>query len=592
VLLYTDAGSYYYDYVGSYYVNYYDYYVYDNGTYTLLTNTPVGYLPGDVVTVGTAISDAGVVGYSYDPAWSADGQAKYQGFTYENGVYTAINVPGAQYTVALDINDLGQVVGYASYNGGDIIQGFLYDNGVFTTLADPNWIPQWINNDGEIVGHRGLQYFIDDNGVFTDINVPGAAQTIVEGISDAGVFGSYTVAYTGYSGFIYKDGVYTTVDDPNASTGGVTAMSASGQQLIEMINGSTAIGTLQVVDPPVVVDLTGTAGADDLSGAGGNDTLFGLGGDDRLDGRAGDDTLNGGSGNDTILGGDGNDTLLGGAGVNALNGGAGRDAASYADATAAVHVDLGISGAQATGGGGTDTLVGIEDLVGSAFDDMLIGNGGANRLMGGDGNDTLMGRGGDDTLDGGSGGDTASYAEATAGVTVGLAITGPQSTGEGSDTLFSIENLAGSAFADTLTGNAGANALSGGGGNDRLTGGLGRDILTGGAGKDMFDFNALNETPVGAGVRDIITDFQLGMDHIDLADIDANATRAGDQAFKFIGTQGFGGKAGELHYQTFDQTGTANDITVISGDINGDRIADFEIGLAGIVNLTSSDFLL
>src|SRR6266536_4688562 len=199
VLLYTDSGSYYYDYAGSYYVNYYDYYVYDNGTYTLLTNTPVGYLPGDLVTVGAAISDAGVVGYSYDPAWFADGQAEYQGFLFENGVYTAINFPDAEYTVAEDINDLGQVVGYASYNGGDIIQGFLYDNGVFTPIADPNWpygtVAQWINNDGAIVGFyyisTGTQYFIDDNGVFTDINVPGASQTIVQGISDAGVYGYY-----------------------------------------------------------------------------------------------------------------------------------------------------------------------------------------------------------------------------------------------------------------------------------------------------------------------------------------------------------------------------------------------------------------
>jgi serralysin len=351
--------------------------------------------------------------------------------------------------------------------------------------------------------------------------------------------------------------------------GGVTAMSASGQQLIE---NWTAIGTLQVVDPPVVVDLTGTAGADDLSGAGGNDTLFGLGGDDRLDGRAGDDTLNGGSGNDT------------------LDGGSGGDTASYAEATAGVTVDLAVTGPQSTGEG-SDTLISIENLTGSAFADALKGTSGDNVLIGGAGDDTLFGFGGNDRLDGGDGIDTVSYAGVATGVNVNLNFSS-QYTGAGSDTLFSIENLAGSAFADTLTGNAGANALSGGGGSDRLTGGLGRDILTGGAGKDMFDFNALNETPVGAGVRDIITDFQLRLDHIDLAGIDANATRAGDQAFKFIGTQGFGGKAGELHYQTFDQTGSANDITVISGDINGDRIADFEIELAGIVNLGSSDFLL
>jgi serralysin len=117
-------------------------------------------------------------------------------------------------------------------------------------------------------------------------------------------------------------------------------------------------------------------------------------------------------------------------------------------------------------------------------------------------------------------------------------------------------------------------------------------MLTGGAGNDVFDFNAINETSVGAGVRDVIADFQPGLDHIDLTDIDANASRAGDQAFKFIGTQAFDGKAGQLRYQTFDQAGTANDMTIVSGDINGDRAADFEIQITGILKLPSGDFIL
>ena len=509
------------------------------------------------------------------------------------------------------------------------------------------------------------------------------------------------------------------------------------------VNHVKGVETLQFADVTLSVaslfaggdnddSLTGTAGQDDLNGGGGNDTLRGLGGDDRFDGGSGDDQLSGGDGNDTLIGG------------------IGRDAASYADATAAVRVDLGASGAQAAGGGGTDTLTGIEDVVGSAFGDTLIGNAGDNALRGGGGDDlliglggndtfdggagidtvsfadvnsvttvdlaltgpqsvggfegldtfvnvenvvasmywggtlkgdsganwltgginpsTLMGRGGDDVLDGHNGWqDTASYAEASTGVTVDLAISGPQNTGEGSDTLIdiehltgsafgdtlkgtsgdnvltggagddtlfgrggynrldggdgidtvfyadattgvqvnlnpgsyynpdvliSIENVVGSAFADVLTGDAGANALIGGGGSDVLTGGLGRDTLTGGADRDVFDFNALNETPVGAGARDVITDFQSGLDDIDLTGIDANTGRSGDQGFRFIGTKGFTGKEGELRYQTFDQAGTANDITVVSGDINGDRVADFELQIVGIVNLASSDFLL
>jgi serralysin len=178
-------------------------------------------------------------------------------------------------------------------------------------------------------------------------------------------------------------------------------------------------------------------------------------------------------------------------------------------------------------------------------------------------------------------------------VTVSLATTGPQNTiGAGTDTLISIENLTGSAFADILTGNNGDNMLSGGAGNDLLTGGLGQDTLTGGAGNDVFDFNSVADTPTGPGARDIITDFHSGQDKIDLSGIDANTTKKGDQAFRFIGAQNFDGNAGELRYQTFDQPGTANDITVVSGDLNGDRVADFEIELNGIVNPTSKDFVL
>jgi len=104
-------------------------------------------------------------------------------FTYENGVYAAINVPGAQYTIANGINDSGQVVGYASYNGGDIIQGFLYD----TESSPPSPIQLAVRHRRPVDQQRRTgrwlllrqhrqQYFIYYNGVFTDINVPGSSQ--------------------------------------------------------------------------------------------------------------------------------------------------------------------------------------------------------------------------------------------------------------------------------------------------------------------------------------------------------------------------------------------------------------------------------
>src|SRR6185437_9170214 len=83
--------------------------------------------------------------------------------------------------------------------------------------------------------------------------------------------------------------------------------------------------------------------------------------------------------------------------------------------------------------------------------------------------------------------DTLTYAHATAGVNVSLAVTTAQNTGgAGTDTVIQIENLTGSAFADTLTGSTAANVLTGGAGDDSLVGGSGADTMVGGQGDDTY----------------------------------------------------------------------------------------------------------
>lgn len=149
----------------------------------------------------------------------------------------------------------------------------------------------------------------------------------------------------------------------------------------------------------------GTDGTNALAGGGGADQLFGNGGADALTGGAGNDALAGGAGNDTLSGGDGDDTLDGGAGDDVLTGGDGSDSATYAASTAAVRVSLAITGAQATLGGGNDTLSGIENLIGGSGADLLVGDAGANRLDGGNGADQITGGEGADTLIGGGGRD-------------------------------------------------------------------------------------------------------------------------------------------------------------------------------------------
>ena len=105
-------------------------------------------------------------------------------------------------------------------------------------------------------------------------------------------------------------------------------------------------------------------------------------------------------------------------------------------------------------------------------------------------NDTLAGDDNDNTINGGAGTDTVSYADAADAVTVSLADQGTaQDTGgAGSDTLTNFENLTGSAHDDTLTGDGNANTLSGLAGDDTLEGGAGNDTLDGGDGTDTASY--------------------------------------------------------------------------------------------------------
>ncbi len=124
-------------------------------------------------------------------------------------------------------------------------------------------------------------------------------------------------------------------------------------------------------------------------------------GGDILTGGKAVDVFYGDAGNDTLIGNAGNDFLEGGSGNDTLNGGSGYDIASYSEADEGIQVDLTISGAQKTIGAGTDTLLAIEDVLGSEFKDRLAGNSDSNMLLGGGGNDLIDGLGGTDILDGG-----------------------------------------------------------------------------------------------------------------------------------------------------------------------------------------------
>jgi serralysin len=141
--------------------------------------------------------------------------------------------------------------------------------------------------------------------------------------------------------------------------------------------------------------------------------------------------------------------------------------------------------------------------------------------------------------------------------------------------------------SDQMNGGAGNDTLFGAAGNDVLIGSTGADHLFGGAGADNFRYFSLGESPVGIGVRDVIEDFQPGLDTIDLSAIDADTTRLGNQSFTFIGKNTFSGVPGQMR-ANIDSTGHL----VLRMDVNGDKVTDMHIEVLGTLSVSGGDFLL
>jgi Ca2+-binding RTX toxin-like protein len=252
-------------------------------------------------------------------------------------------------------------------------------------------------------------------------------------------------------------------------------------------------------------------GADQLDGRRGGDVLHGELGKDQLFGGDDVDDVVGGRGADLLVGGREADALFGGLGVDVLRAGAGFDGpligggdddvidggrdggtVSFLFASEGVIVDLSLGTAT---GEGQDVVSGVASVIGSRFDDLIIGTDGNNRLEGEDGDDAVQSLGGDDLLVGGPGNDRleggdgsrdeARFRTALGGVDVELTV--GIASGQGADTLVGVEAATGSAFGDRLEGDAAANALSGWDGDDVISGLAGDDYLRGEQGLDTLD---------------------------------------------------------------------------------------------------------
>jgi Ca2+-binding RTX toxin-like protein len=332
---------------------------------------------------------------------------------------------------------LGQIATIVGTNGNDALDG--------TAGAD---VIAGLDGNDVIRGFGGNDVLCGGEG--TNIFDGGAgADTMTGGHGDDSFYGN-----DGQDQATYRDSNFPVVAD-------LSLRSASG-------DGNDVFSAVE--------DLAGSNWADYVIGDAGNNRLTGLGGNDFISGNSGDDQILDGGTSPTEL-----NQFIGGPGYDILYGGPTEDVANFGGSMLGVTVDL--TAGTATGDGyGNDLLSGMDDVVGTLYNDTIRGDGGPNRLNGNGGDDKISGEGGDDVLLGGSdndqltggpGADTASYELAYAAITANLGA--GTATGEGTDTLSAVEGLIGGPGNDVLTGGPANDTIEGGPGNDTLDGAGGSD---------------------------------------------------------------------------------------------------------------------
>jgi serralysin len=414
-------------------------------------------------TIAEAVK--GVVTFDYESA----------GYKNALGMYK-IGADGTIYDVKVLFSNAslkgsgGDLVGGKSSVGVDLKAG---DRVGFFVV--PNGFAQ-NGMDKLLADTKGSFKFVDAKGAAGNVNSTGELKLVH--VSDAGkatdiksqygtsVFHSARGAEGGLNGDKYKH----VIGDADTSKGtvkiGFEDLWKGGDKdfddsVFTFSIGSTNAALLSKESKPS----TKSSDHDTMSGGDGNDQMMGMAGNDTMDGGAGNDAMWGNSGNDVLNGGAGDDTVSGGSGDDVLRGGDGNDA-----------------------------------------------------LRGDTGNDRFVADAGNDRIVGGAGFDTIDFSEAKAGVSVDL--NAHTASGLGDDTIWGVERVLGSAFADKLSGDKAANVLAGGAGDDVLRGRGGADKLSGGEGDDTFVWFAKDVVDAkgrSMGV-DVVTDFEQG-DRIDLRNI-------------------------------------------------------------------------
>jgi len=363
----------------------------------------------------------------------------------------------------------------------------------------------------------------------------------------------------------------------------------------------------------------GEEGNDFLIGAPGNDKIYAGNGDDRIYAGDNDDLVYAGNGNDRIDGGTGNDVLYGEDGDDIIEGKDGNDIICAGDGDDTVdgsdadYFNGRLSFSRAITKSGGDW--GIQKYISGDFngdgrvDIAKIWNDGGQTSIdiyeqgadgrmefrraitksggdwgiqkyisgdfNGDGADDIskvwndegrtsidIYKNTNDILNGDLGSDTISYNNSNGFVYVNLTLNKSIQHDILVDELYGFENIEGSRFDDKLVGDINVNKIQGGAGNDQINGGLGADILNGGLGSDSFNYSSLLDST--DSVIDLIQDFEIGIDRIDLSEINKEEENISFESLEI----------------TFE-----NGQTIVR-----DKNSDFAVSLTGNINISESDF--
>ena len=327
--------------------------------------------------------------------------------------------------------------------------------------------------------------------------------------------------------------------------------------------------------------LHGGAGHDSMDGGAGNDVVFGESGDDVADGGEGDDVLSDGEGKDNARGGAGDDLILVSldAADDTFDGGDGNDTLDISEASQSVSVDL-MRGVAEGAEIGSDTVSGIERIIGGAGSDQITGSAGDETIAGGAGDDTLCGEAGTDVLEGGAGrdhlevsldaandvydggadDDTLDFSLATMRIEVDF--TSGKASGDeiGSDTIRNLEKVLG------------------GQGDDHFIVGDSHTVLYGGGGSDTFVFQAILASSDISEVVHEILDFMVG-DRINIERFELFEGQLAEGRFEQL--YGDDGRPMEGPIRVRHDKLADLDRTIIEADLDRDDAYEISISLLG-----------